>query len=117
MDRGSDPGSAPGNASLLQAFDAHASHTSSDRSASVPILLFLAPKSGQVRFEGLAVVERASVISQRDPRTQRSFGNLVYGLMVLELAEENEQLDWAWIDARCDAALSTGETNAIAPAS
>ena len=65
-------------------------------------------QKGQVKFQGLALLERAERVVQRDQTTGKSFVNYVFSLLVLSLAEENEEFDWSWVNARRDPRL-TGE--------
>jgi hypothetical protein len=68
-----------------------------------------------VQFCGIAVIERLEHVIQRDPTTGQSFANYVFDLVVLNLAVENEQVDWRWFDDRWDPALSATQALRYAP--
>jgi len=114
-------GQTPGNRALLADFEAHRGATAADRLRATPLMLFRAvtvlgrPK-GHVQFCGVAVMERLEHVVQRSASGE-SFPNFVFDLAVLELAAEEERVDWRWIDDRRDLTLSVEETLRFAPAS
>ncbi|WP_328455353.1 HNH endonuclease [Streptomyces sp. NBC_00386] len=111
-------GSTQGNARLLEAFTEHAAPTADQRARAVPLLVFAAvsrnktPK-GYVEFCGVAVIESLEQIEQN--ANGRPYPNYRYDLAVLDLSSENDQLDWAWIEARGNPGLRTDDTLAHAP--
>ena len=119
-------GVTDGNRALLDAWDLHGSPKEGERLLAPPLLIFRAtpvqgPKGtinkGHVEFCGVAVMERLEMIIQRDPTTSRTFPNLVVDLVVLELTDTHDTVDWRWIDDRRDPALSSTATLRQAPAS
>jgi predicted restriction endonuclease len=111
-------GSTQGNAVLLEAFAEHQAVTPEQRALAVPLLLFAAvtrnktPK-GYVEFCGVAVIERVEQIEQESKG--RPFPNYRYDLVVLDLSAEDDQVDWAWIEARGNPALSAIDALDLAP--
>ncbi|MFJ1759793.1 restriction endonuclease [Amycolatopsis sp. NPDC088138] len=108
-------GKTRGNAALLASWPDHRGATADERRRATPIVLFRSVTvsnrvKGHVQFCGLAVIERLEHVIQRDPTSGQSFANYVFDLAVLNLAPENELLDWRWIDDRRDPTLSTSET-------
>ena len=105
-----------GNAALLAEWELHNSGNPAERARACPILLFrrLAVEhreKGYVRFEGVALVEDARLVTQVDAAARRrveidglqgptTFPNYRFDFLVLDLAAEAETVDWAWIDAR-----------------
>lgn len=117
-------GSTPGNDQLLSVWNLHASGRREDRVLASPILLFRANPTvidgrrrdkGFLEFCGVAIMERLEYIVQRDPSGRGTFPNLVVDLNVIRL-DENDELDWRWIDDRRDETLSAEEALRHAPA-
>jgi hypothetical protein len=111
-----------GNASLLEQFELHNSGAHDSRAVAAPILLFRGVSAdgrlkGQVEFAGVALVERAELITQVDPVSGATFPNYRFDLLVLDLSAEGDTLDWAWIDARRRPGGDIKETLMLAPAS
>jgi Restriction endonuclease AspBHI N-terminal/Restriction endonuclease len=109
-----------GNAALLDSWDAHRGATEVERLRATPLVLFRSVTirglvKGHVQFCGLAVMERLEHVIQRDPTTGQSFANYVFDLAVLSLAQEDERLDWRWIDDRRDPALTAEQALRHAP--
>lgn len=111
----------PGNAALLAAFSLQTSSVESDRAAAPPLLLFRrvtrggVPK-GFVEFQGVALIEAASLVTQVDFKSGLPFTNFVFDLAILDQSSEAEELDWAWISARRSSALTANEALLKAPA-
>ncbi|WP_244302253.1 HNH endonuclease [Streptomyces viridosporus] len=111
-------GSTQGNAVLLEAFAEHQAPAPEQRALAVPLLLFAAvtrnktPK-GYVEFCGVAVIERVEQIEQETKG--RPFPNYRYDLVVLDLGAEDDQVDWAWIEARGNPSLSASDALELAP--
>ncbi|MEU8631432.1 restriction endonuclease [Amycolatopsis sp. NPDC048633] len=113
-------GATRGNAGLLAAWPAHRGATSAERLRATPIALFRSVTvsglvKGHVQFCGIAVMERLEHVIQRDPATGQSFANYVFDLVVLNLAVEDEQVDWRWFDDRWDPTLTAARTLRHAP--
>ncbi|MER6335470.1 HNH endonuclease [Streptomyces tendae] len=111
-------GSTQGNAVLLEAFAEHQAPAPEQRALAVPLLLFAAvtrnktPK-GYVKFCGVAVIERVEQIEQESKG--QPFPNYRYDLAVLDLRAEDDQVDWAWIEARGNPSLSASDALERAP--
>ena len=109
-------GVTPGNRALLAAWDLHGSPSRQDRTAAPPLLLFRAVpiinkdgrtiQKGHLEFCGAAIIERLEMVVQREPRQSRTFPNLVVDLVVVDLSDRDDSLDWRWIDDRRDPALN-----------
>lgn len=118
-------GITPGNRALLDAWDLHGSPVRAEREAAPPILLFQAVpvvnpdgktvQKGHLKFCGAAVIERLEMVVQRDPKQSRTFPNLVVDLVVIDLSDQNDVLDWRWIDDRRDPALDVATAMRNAP--
>ena len=116
-------GTTPGNRALLDAWRLHSSNSAEERVQAPPLLVFAARPEyregrrldkGFLDFAGVCVIERLEFVVQRDPRTGRSFPNLVVDLVVLRL-DEHDEVDWRWIDDRRDARLPASQTLKHAP--
>lgn len=120
------PGATPGNRALMEAWRYHAGTSVAERQLAPPLLLFRsttvrregrAVVKGHVEFLGAALIERLEYVVQRDPATGRSFPNVVFDLVVVDLAAGGDRLDMRWIDDRRDASLTAEATCRHAPAS
>ncbi|WP_371567067.1 MULTISPECIES: restriction endonuclease [Streptomyces] len=114
------PGTTTGNAALLDAFTEHQAPTPEGRADAVPLLLFRAVSrngkvKGFVEFCGLGVVERAERIVQWAGHEHTTFTNYVYDIALIDLTVENDQVDWDWITARRNPAVSDQEALVKAP--
>ncbi len=118
-------GVTPGNRALLEAWDLHGSPNRDERSAAPPLLLFRAVpivrdgvtvNKGHLEFCGAAIIERLEMVIQREPRQTRTFPNLVIDLVVVDLSDQGDTLDWRWIDDRRNPALDTQLALQHAPA-
>lgn len=118
-------GSTPGNRALLEAWRLHAATSVEDRLLAPPLFIFTARtefvrgkriEKGYLDFAGVCLIERLEMIVQRDPRSGRSFPNIVVDLNVVKL-DENDEVDWRWIDDRRNPRLNASETLDKAPAS
>lgn len=109
-----------GNARMLAAFDLHASSSADRRAAAPPVLLLEGfgldgRRKGQIKFQGLCVIQRAELLVQRDPMTGQSFTNYRFDLVILDLKADDDTLRFDWIDARRDPALTNDEAARSAP--
>lgn len=94
----------------------------SDRLLAPPILVFEAVPEGdrikgQVRFHGLGLITRAELVVQRDPKSSQTFPNYVYDIALLDLATENDEFSWDWINSRRTGSVDNTETLKLAPES
>lgn len=119
------PGVTPGNRAILEEWSFHSGTSRSDREVAAPLLVFRAKSvnvdgrtrhQGFVEFCGVALIERLEHIVQRDPRSGKSFPNIVLDLAVVE-ALEGDVIDLRWIDDRRDPNLSAQEALRFAPPS
>jgi len=72
-------------------------------------------QKGQIEFQGYGLVERAGLATQWDAKSSGYFTNYVYDFLVFSLVRENEDFDWAWINARRDPTMSDAACIAKAP--
>lgn len=116
-------GSTKGNKQLLNLWQLHGSGHRDERMKAAPILMYRATPvyvdgrkvdKGHLEFCGVGIIERLEYIVQRDPRTGRTFPNLVLDLNMIRL-DQNDEMDFRWIDDRRNPALTTEETLAHAP--
>jgi hypothetical protein len=117
---GSSPEKSPGNALLLHQYQLQHSLNKEDRLLACPILAFKAvtvngkPK-GHVQFQGVCLIERVERIVQVEPKTNIPFVNYSFDLLVISLLDENEVLNWKWINDRRDSKLSIKDAHRLAP--
>lgn len=118
-------GVTPGNRALLEAWRLHESNDSRERALAPPLLVFVARPvflggrrvdKGYLDFAGVCVMERLEFVVQRDPASGRSFPNLAVDLNVVRL-DENDTVDWRWIDDRRDPSLTPMQALVWAPVS
>lgn len=110
-----------GNDRMLDAFVLQ-SGDRSDRVVAPPILVFEAvPYGGRVKgqliFHGLGVITKSELVVQREEKSRKTFPNYVFDIALLDLAHENENLNWNWINARRDPSFSAEECLSLAPKS
>lgn len=116
-----NPATSPGNKLLLSEYEKHVSGDASVRAQATPLLLFQGVQvdgrlKGNKRFAGLAVIERAELVTQYNAKIGY-FTNYVFKFAILSLTKEDEELDWSWINDRRDPALSVNATIEHAPES
>lgn len=68
---------------------------------------------GNVRFDGLFVVQSAELAWQTHPGTSQRFPNFVFRLRPLPL--ERQRLDFRWIHSRSEVAREDDEVIHLAP--
>ena len=110
-----------GNNRMLDAFILQ-SGDHEDRIAAPPILVFEAvPQSGRVKgqlmFHGLGVITKAELVVQRDEKSKLTFPNYVFDIALLDLAKENEELNWEWINSRRNSSIPLKDSLKLAPSS
>ncbi|MBO2461445.1 restriction endonuclease [Actinomadura violacea] len=114
-------GGSPGNRALLEEQPLHQALSEAGRARATPLLIFRSVTrrnrvKGHVEFCGLGVIERAERVVQRD-RHGQVFVNYVFDIALLDLRQEEECIDWGWINARRDGSLTLKETHRLAPES
>ena len=103
---------SPGNQLLVrEQFPLHTGLDVESRKRASPLVFFRGVPhegkgKGHVEFQGFGVIERAEFVSQLDQKSQRAFSNVRYDFVVMSAASEDEELDWDWINARRDPALT-----------
>lgn len=112
---------AQGNIRMLEAFVLQ-SGTKQNRLQAPPILVFEGVPydgriKGQVIFHGVGVITKAELVVQRDPTSILTFPNYVFDIALLDLSDENELLDWSWINSRRDPSKTPEESLRLAPGS
>lgn len=110
-----------GNDRMLDAYVLQ-SGDKSDRILAPPILVFEAVPyggriKGQLMFHGVGVITKAELVVQREEKTRQTFPNYVFDIALLDLASENESLNWDWINARRNSAITAEESLKFAPLS
>lgn len=118
------PGATLGNRMLMESWALHSATNRDERIQAPPILIFRSRSAvrrgrrelkGQVEFCGVGLIERLEHVVQRDPKSGRSFPNIVVDLAVVDMADEGDALDMAWIDARRDPSVAAEEALFLAP--
>jgi hypothetical protein len=117
----SRPQDASGNQVLLHEFQLHTSPLRADRLRATPVLLFrrvtIADRQkGNVQFAGLAVIERAELVTQFNPSSGDYFANYLFQFAVLNLNAEQDSVDWRWFEKRRSASSRLEDVLSIAPA-
>jgi hypothetical protein len=109
-----------GNRRMLAAWRQHVDGDAQTRALAPPILVFQGftyhgrPK-GQLVFNGVGVIDRAELVVQLDPRSSRTFTNYRFDLTLMDLARENDDVDWRWLQDRRDQLLPPSEALRFAP--
>lgn len=108
-----DPLEPTGNRAMMDEWRAHTSSDINERLKSTPIVFFERAKKGYMKFAGVGVLEKVSLVTQKIK--EKEFTNFEYEFCVLDLNEENNYLDWDWISDRCNKNLAIKDTNKNAP--
>ncbi len=116
-----NPALAPGNKVLLSELEKHTSGDAAVRASASPLVFFervaVEGRSyGNIKFQGFGVIEKAELVTQFNPGIGY-FTNYVFQFAVLSLSDEDEELDWAWINSRRNGNLSDAESIQLAPLS
>lgn len=116
-----DPNTVRNN-HLIRQFDMHNTSDPLVRKYSAPIIFFENVKvenkiKGYKKFIGYGVVSRVERIIEFDQQRGEYFPNYVFDFILLGLEEENETLDWHWIEDRRNADLEINSVNRHAPKS
>jgi len=114
-----NPSLSPGNKLLLAEYEKHTSGDPLVRARATPLVLFEGVKlgdrvKGNKKFAGLAVIERAELVTQYNPKIGY-FTNYVFQFAILSLTAEDEELDWRWINDRRNSDLPLNATLEFAP--
>lgn len=114
-----NPALAPGNKVLLSELDKHTSGDRSVRESAAPLVFFerVAVEGrtfGNVKFQGFGVIEKAELVTQYNPGIGY-FTNYVFTFAVLSLSDEDEELNWEWINARRNLAQPNEDPDRLAP--
>lgn len=114
-----DPSLAPGNKVLLEQLQKHASGDGDVRAEAAPLMFFErvavdGRSYGNIKFQGFGIIEKAELVTQFNPGIGY-FTNYVFTFAVLSLSDEDEELDWKWINARRDPQISLSESSHLAP--
>jgi hypothetical protein len=104
----------------LAEYEKHVSGDASIRAHATPLVLFQGVQvdgrlKGNKRFAGLAVIERAELVTQYNNKIGY-FTNYVFKFAILSLTNEDEELDWSWINDRRNQNLNVNATLEHAPA-
>ncbi len=117
-------GATAGNKALLDAWQLHGSPKREDRLLAPPLMLFRAVpvqgpngtvNKGHLEFCGAGIIERLEMVVQRDPRSQTTFPNLLIDVVVIDLSDRGDTLDWRWIDDRRNSDMAASDCLRHAP--
>lgn len=116
-----NPALAPGNKVLLAELAKHTSGDARVRATAAPLVFFervaVEGRSyGNVKFQGFGVIEKAELVTQYNPGIGY-FTNYVFTFAVLSLSDEDEELDWGWINDRRDPTVASEQAARRAPIS
>ncbi len=114
-----DPGESTGNKALLKQFSLYHSPDKHKRILACPILFFKRVSingraKGNIQFNGFGLIESINLITQYD-KNNEYFTNYEYNFIVFNLLKENEEFNWAWINARRDESISIEGSLKFAP--
>jgi hypothetical protein len=114
-----NPALAPGNKVLLQELERHTSGDSEVRKTAAPLVFFervaVEGRSyGNIKFQGFGVIEKAELVTQYNPAIGY-FTNYVFQFAVLSLSDEDEELDWSWINSRRTTGAGSSQSLSMAP--
>lgn len=115
-----DATSVRGNRIMLEAMRLQHSSLSAERMLAPPILVVTAhgptgQGKGYRRVEGLGVVVRAEVISQRHTGQPLAFQNLRFELAILDLKDDADEIPMSWLNLRRDPESSLASQHEAAP--
>jgi hypothetical protein len=110
---------ADGNAGLVQEFALHSSESAEQRLLATPLLVFTGVTvggriKGNVRFDGLFIIEDVSLLWQPNPDSGERFSNFCFTLRPVSLGPPQE-LSTDWILDRSDPTRPADECVADAP--
>lgn len=116
-----NPALAPGNKVLLEELARQTSGDAEVRATASPLVFFervaIQGRSyGNIKFQGFGVIEKAELVTQYNPGLGY-FTNYVFSFAVLSVSDEDEEIDWQWINDRRSADKSNRETLEHAPVS
>ena len=117
------PGATAGNRALLEAWQFHQGTDRAQRLLAPPLFLFRAVSvrnegrtvsKGYVEFCGAALIERLEHTVQRDPKTGKSFPNIVLDLAIVD-TQDGDVIDLRWMDDRRNPELTSEQALRYAP--
>ncbi len=117
-------GATAGNKALIDAWQLHGSPKREDRLLAPPLMMFRAVpvqrpngtvNKGHLEFCGAGIIERLEMVVQRDPRSGATFPNLVIDVVVIDLSDRGDTLEWQWIDDRRNPDIAATECLRYAP--
>ena len=101
---------------MLQALDLYGSSRRADRLNAPPLLIFRSTPvissegkkvvKGHLEFCGVGIIERLEMVIQREAAGSRTFPNLVIDLVVTDLTDRDDAIDFRWLDNRGKIPLS-----------
>jgi hypothetical protein len=120
IDTGKSAHETDGNRRMLKALELQEDSDPKVRALAPPLLVFegfpwKGKAKGQIRFQGLGVLDKAALLVQQDPKTGGNFTNFAFEIVLLDLKDDEDRVDWAWINARRDPALTIAQSNKLAP--
>jgi len=100
-----DSTSVRGNQKMLETMRLQHSSLREERLLAPPILVVTAhgrsgPGGGFRRVEGLGIILRAEVISQRHTEQPLAFQNLRFELAILDLKDDHDEIPMSWLNLR-----------------
>lgn len=112
--------SVRGNRTMLEAMRLQHSSLPGERMLAPPILVVTAhgpagPGKGYRRVEGLGIVTRAEVISQRHTGQSLAFQNLRFELAIIDLRDDADEIPMSWLNLRRDPESSLAAQYEAAP--
>lgn len=106
----------PANRLLWAAWERGTSSEAATRRNGPPLICLRQHRPSIYEFLGVAVVEDATAVAQWDIYSSRSFTNLRFELCILDLAAEDDFLNWRWLNERRHWAQHPDNPDLLAPA-
>lgn len=109
-----------GNRLMLEVMRLQHSEKRPDRALAPPILVVTTHGSGGLgkgfrRVEGIGVIVRAEVITQRHTQQPLAFQNLRFEIAILDLKDNHDGIPMSWLNARRSESSAVEEQLALAP--
>ncbi len=110
------------NLLLIKQYEMHQSNKTLDRKLSSPIIVFEnvqvdSKRKGYKKFLGFGIIKKVDRIIEFDSNTDTYYPNYVFDIMIMDISNEGDTFNWAWIFARRQNKLTLEQTHSLSPAS
>ena len=111
------PEKSQGNHRLIEQFEMQKSDDPTVRLQSAPIIIFERIDASYLVFKGFGVITNIAREMQKKSGSTKAFANYAFEIVVLNLDQTNDKLDWNWISCRRDSSKTNSQTLELAPES